>query len=321
MVTTHMRTALIFGVNGQDGTFLAKHLLNKNYSVIGIGRQKCSRINFSSPNFSYKQLDLLHTNLLGFFLDSVKADFIYHVAAVHTSAGGSYEAIWNNALQVNVASVHTILEHLRDKNPNGQLVFASSGKVFGEPYTPIVNELSPIKNNCLYSITKNTTYHLINFYREHYFTKASVFYLFNHESEFRSIDYFIPKVLNCLVSAKHNPKHKATINTLDFYCDWGSAEEYMLLMIEVAELAPKEDFVLGTSITTFARELVDNIFKIYGLDYRLHLFEKRTEVVNMNSTYYVDTSKLQGVIGCAPKQTIYDVCKKILFINHAIPWI
>jgi GDP-D-mannose dehydratase len=123
------------------------------------------------------------------------------------------------------------------------------------------------------------------------------------------------------VSAKHDPNYVTTVNTLDFYCDWGSAEEYMLLMIEIAELAPNEDFVFGTSTATFARELVNNIFKSYGLDYRRHFIEKRPEGVIVNRPYLVDTNKLQGVIGFVPKQSIYDVCNKILYINHRIPLI
>jgi GDPmannose 4,6-dehydratase len=315
MAKNRLTKALILGVNGQDGIFLAKNLLDRKYEVVGVGRQNYARIDFLAPNFIYKQLDLRHANLLFDLLDVVNPDFIFHVAAVHTSAGGSYEGIWNDALQVNIASVHSILEYIRLKNPNGRMIYASSGKVFGEPYPLQVDEFTAIKNNCLYSITKNTAFQLIKYYRDQFFIKASVVYLFNHESEFRSLDYFIPKVLNCLVSARRDPNHVANLNTLDFYCDWGSAEEYMQLMIKIAEVAPNEDFVLATGTATYARELVDIIFHLNGINYKNHIIEKRTKGSSINKPYYVDTNKLKINIGSIPHKSIIDVCEKILSVN------
>ncbi len=317
-MTDRLRTALVLGVNGQDGTFLARHLVKKGFRVTGVGRQPQPREHFLSSQFSYEQLDLRQVAALGSVLDANKPDLIFHVAAVHTSAGGHYEEIWHDALQVNVASVHAILEHLRERNPTGRLIYASSGKVFGEPYPLTVDEATPIKSNCLYSITKNTAFHLTNYYRRHYSLNASVVYLFNHESEFRPADYFIPKILAGLVSAKDNPKHVTEVNTLEFYCDWGSADEYMGLLVEMAELAPGEDFVLGTGTATYARKLVDQLFQRYGLEYQRHFVESGAAGASINKPYKVDTRKLQERIGRAPRQNIYDVCRIILEVKHEL---
>ncbi|TAK86058.1 MAG: NAD-dependent epimerase/dehydratase family protein [Betaproteobacteria bacterium] len=308
----HMTTALILGVNGQDGTFLARHLIRKGYKVVGIGRQETSRRDIESSLFRYHQADLSQREALDATLHEFRPDLIFHVAAVHTSAGGQYEPIWDQSLKVNVASVHSLLEYLRCVNPEGRLIYASSAKVFGEPYPPLMDETTPIKNACLYSITKNAAFHLIRYYRDRHSIKGSVVYLFNHESEFRPSDYFIPKMLRCLAAARRDPAHVASVNTLDFYCDWGSAEEYMSLLIEMIESAPAEDFVLGTGICTYAKDLVRNMFERYGLDCGRHLIEANTPGKALNSPYIVDTRKLQRAIHRRPVRRIYDVCVEML---------
>lgn len=312
-----MRKALVIGSNGQDGTFLVRHLLEKKYNVIGIGRQQESRWKIDSPLFAYHQADLRQTDILSEPLNSLRPDLIFHVAVVHTSAGGNYETQFNDVLKVNVASVYTVLEYLR-LNPNSCFIYASSSKVFGDPLPPFIDEATPLKNQCLYSISKNTAYHLIDYYRKQYGVRASVVYLFNHESELRPNSFFIPIVLNCLGSALHDSKHATQINTLNFYCDWGSAEEYMSIIIELIEKAPAEDFVLASGTCTYARNLVRDFFKEYGFNYELHLKERDYSKHSPNNPYAVDLSKLDRFIHRTPRVSIYDVCKKILAKKYGI---
>ena len=181
-----------------------------------------------------------------------------------------------------------------------------------------MDETTPIKNPCLYSITKNAAFHLIRYYRDHHAMKASVVYLFNHESEFRPSGYFIPKVLGCLAAAKRDPTHVISVSTLDFFCDWGSAEEYMSLIIDIIESAPEVDFVLGTGTATYAKDLVRKIFKQYGLDSGRHLVEENQAINPMNRPYKVNTQKLQQTIGRVPVRDIYETCVDILAINHGL---
>ncbi len=312
-----MRKALVIGSNGQDGTFIVKHLLGEKYNVIGIGRQEESRWKINSPLFTYYQADLCRTDILSEPLNSLRPDLIFHVAAVHTSAGGNYESQFNDVLKVNVASVYTVLEYLR-LNPNSSFIYASSSKVFGDPLPSFINEETPLKNQCLYSISKNTAYHLIDYYRNQYGVRASVIYLFNHESELRPNSFFIPIVLNCLVSALNDSKHVTQINTLNFYCDWGSAEEYMSIIIELIEKAPSEDFVLASGVCTYARNLVRDIFKAYGLNYELHFKERVYSNDSPNNPYTVDLTKLERCLHRTPRISIYDVCKRILAKNYGI---
>lgn len=302
--------AMVIGANGQDGTFLVRHLLGRKYQVMGIGRQSSSRWNISSPLFTYQQADLETEGVLPDVLAAYRPDLIFHVAAVHTSAGGSYEPVFGSVLKVNVASVHAVLEYLRN-NPGGRFCYASSAKVFGSPLPASIDESTPIANQCLYSISKNTAYHLIDYYRQNHGVSASVLYLFNHESELRPDGFFIPKVLGVLASAMKDSSFTAGVNTLDFYCDWGSAEEYMDIMIDVIEKTPTEDYVLARGGCTYARDFVAGLFARYGLDYGNH-FRQAISQVQPAKPYKVDIGKLNRMIGRVPLVTIEELCVEIV---------
>ncbi len=312
-----MTTALVIGSNGQDGSFLLRHLISKKYRVIGVGRQKEPRIKVESPLFTYYQADLCRTDILAYPLESFKPDLVFHVAAVHTSAGGSYESLFNDVLKVNVASVHAVMEYLRG-HTGSRFIYASSAKVFGSPLPDVINEDTPKRNECLYSISKNTAYALIDYYRKLHGVSASVIYLFNHESEMRSADFFIPIVLRCLALSLRDASHVAPVNTLDFYCDWGSADEYMELMIDMVEKAPSEDFVLASGTCTYARDLVKGLFGEFGLDYKRHFKERVPADSTSARPYKVDLTKVMNHIRRIPSLGIHDVCRQILHKDYML---
>lgn len=312
-----MQKALVIGVNGQDGRFLAKHLLARNYRVMGVGRQPGFVGEEVSDNFTYFQADLRADRALAEPLNSFKPDLVFHVAAVHTSAGGEYEVCFHDLLKVNTGSVHAILEFLR-AYPGSRLIYASSAKVFGDSLPGTIDEKTPLINSCLYSISKNASYHLIEYYRRHHAAKASVVFLFNHESEWRPGHFFIPRMLDCLASAVRDSFHVSQINTLDFYCDWGSAEEYMSIVIDMLERAPGEDFVLASGTCTFARKLVEELFSNYGLNYRQHLAERIVDGSSKPKKYQINLDKLDQRVCRIPRVGIYEVCKTILRNNYGI---
>lgn len=305
-------TAAVLGANGQDGTFLVRHLLKQGFAVRGVGAQERSRHEIPSPRYTYQSLDLRKTEDLTAWLKAVKPDRVFHVAAVHLSAGGRYESLWPEALQVNVASVQAVLEYLRLEHPESRLVYASSGKVFGEPYPAVVHEEIPHRGNGLYEMTKKVAGEAIEYYRRRHGVKALAVYLFNHESLWRPAHFFIPKVVRCLAEALKNPRHTSSVQTLDFYCDWGSAEEYTDLMVEVAEASPWEDVVMATGTATQAEELVATLFARHGLEYRNHLQAEGGKGVLTQPPYRVQLDRLKDRVGRVPTNTILEVCERML---------
>jgi GDPmannose 4,6-dehydratase len=307
---------MVIGANGQDGTFLVRHLLSRNYEVMGLGRQAESGGGADSALFCYRQVDLREDRALAAALQEFSPDLVFHVAAVHASAGGSYERVFGDMLRVNTGSVHTVLEYMRER-PEARLIYASSAKVFGDPLPARIDETTPKISSCLYSITKNASRELIQYYRKLHGVKASVVFLFNHESELRQEHFFIPKILHCLASSLRDPAHVAYVNTLDFVCDWGSAEEYMSIVIDMLEKAPSEDFVLATGNCIHARDLVEELFARYGLDYATHLQPILPQEQPTNS-YSVDIGKVRLMIGRVPFVPIEELCIEIMEKNFRV---
>lgn len=308
-------SAAVIGVNGQDGSFVAERLLARGYRVIGLGRQEGAVHTAPHPDFLYARVDARDPAALTRVLADTRPDAVFHLAATHGSNNPSYETIWQDMLAVNVGSVHSVLEYLRTVHPEGRLVYAGSAKVFATPLPSEVTEASPIAPSCLYGITKNSARELIDFYRRRHNIRASILHLFNHDSERRPAEFFLPRVLATLTRALRDPAWQETVATLDFWCDWGCAEEYMDIAIDVAERAPGQDFVLASGRTWHGREAVDALFRRHGLDYRRHVAE-RLAPASPGALFQVSTARLRAAIGRAPERGVFDIADRILSRIH-----
>ena len=303
--------ALVLGCNGQDGSYLVQHLLRRGYEVVGVSRQPQAAYRVAGAAFHHASLDLRHADELRGLLETLRPRFIFHVAAVHGEAGSRYEPIWQDMLAVNVGATHVCLEYLRTQRPDGGLVYAGSCKTFGPVYPRVVTEKSRQTSPCLYSVTKNASRELIDVYRRDHGTRASVLHLFNHESERRAASFFIPTLVSALRDALVDKDHRVEVATLRFYCDWGSAEEYMDIAIDVAERALGEDFILATGHTRSGENLAKELFARHGLDHRAHLIERL--VPNETARpFRASVGKLAAALGRRPAVGIVEVCEKML---------
>ena len=140
-----MGRALVLGVNGQDGSYLAQALLQRNDHVVGVGRQPNSRYVHDHPRFSYAAADLADERRIEALLRSVAPDRIYHFAAVHgpTGSGFTYEPVFADMLRVNVGALHVALEYARTCNPSARIFYAGSSKVFPGPLIGQIDESTP----------------------------------------------------------------------------------------------------------------------------------------------------------------------------------
>ena len=304
--------ALVLGASGQDGRLLTAILRGRGHEVIGVAR---------GPSITEPVdviCDLRESEDLLRHLDNIRPDVIFHVAAVHGSAGTEYEASWRDMLAVNVGSVHAALEHVRARNPQAQLIYASSAKVFRRPYCGEIDENSPLGPACLYGIAKMTAGQAISYYRRQHRVKGGSIYLFNHESYLRPSEFFIPKLLAILAGAIADPGHVGQVQTLEFRTDWGSATEYMGILAELGEGEIAEDYVLATGRCVSARALAEELFRRFGLDYRNHIIESDEFPIDTGAGYTVSTDRLRRRLGRVPSETIESVCLDILRINYGI---
>lgn len=301
--------ALILGVNGQDGALLARRLAARGWDAHGAARQPQPRAELTGLIQAYHAVDLRDPAATDALLATVDPDVIFHVAAVHGAAGFQYEPVFQDVLAVNVGSVHTALEHLRRRRPDARLVYASSCKIFGASPPSTVSESTPKIASCLYSTAKIAACDLMAVYRRVHGVKAAALHLFNHESELRPPDYFIPKIAAALRAAKAGTPAPVTVRTLDFVCNWGSAEEYMDLAIDVAERAPIEEFVFGHPVTWRAREMVAAAFARHGLEASAHVL---TEIsVAPPPLFSVRLGKMKRLLGRVPSASILDVVDRM----------
>lgn len=311
-----MKKIVVLGVNGQDGSFLAEKLIRNGETVIGVGRQKNIRRELKNLPITYVQLDLIDVLKYESFLSHYKPDIIYHVAAVHGSSGFNYELKWKSVHAVNTSIVHASLEYLRRSKTNPEIIYFGSAKMFGDLTGRTINEQSDLISSCIYSITKNSAANLLKYYRKKHRSKVSILWLFNHESPRRDISYFIPTIINILCEAKNNLNYKKQIYSLDFWCDWGSAEEYMGLIANNHQKIIGEDFIIATGKTLWARNFVKKLFEIYGLNYLNHVNVKNTNFEINGSLWKADITKLLNISNDFPKRSILDVCNEIISLKN-----
>lgn len=303
-------TAIVLGVNGQDGVCLARRLAARGLRVVGIGRQPGPRPELTALA-AYHAADLRDTARLRAVLEEEEPERLFHVAAVHGSAGTPYEAIAQDMLAVNVASLHECLEYARRVRPSARLVYLGSGKVFGPDYPRTVTEASRRSGSCLYTITKMAAAEMIAYYRASHGVAAAVAHAFNHESPLRPAGFFLPRVVEALRAARRRPDARTEVYTLDFFCDWGCADEYMELAIELAEQAPGRDVILATGRTWHARAFVRAWFARHGLDADRHLVE-RAAPGGAGRRFRIRPDGLRAALGRSPAVSILDVADAML---------
>jgi GDPmannose 4,6-dehydratase len=308
---------LVLGVNGQDGSFLAERLLAEGYCVVGVGRQDTSRwISSHCPNFTYCQYDLSDAENFPKLVESFSPDYIYHAAAIHGSAGFDYEEVWYSAHAVNTLITHAALEYCR-ANVKCRFIYLSSSKVFNYSDGDLITEGTTKKSDCIYSITKNSSSNLIEYYRKRHGVSASIVYTFNHESIRRNRDFFIPKIVNILQKSIGDHRYREDVYSLSFFCDWGCAKEYMDLVFEISSQAIGNDFVVATGNTLFGKDFVSELFSRYGLRAEDHVNET-SAVINQNKfelPWKVSCEKLKRYTSRAPLRGVYEICDEILNLN------
>ena len=305
--------ALVLGVNGQDGSYLAEELLRAGYAVVGAGRQPESRYVRPAPGFAYVKTDLENTDAVQCLLRDARPDAIYHMAAVHGPAGFNYEETAASALRVNTVLVQLLLEHLRLAQKPVSLTCAGSAKQFGARLPITVDEASPRASDCLYSISKNSANDLLRYYREKHTVRAGMIYYWNHESQRRSPGYFIPDLLEALACAVRGEKRKTRLHSLDFWCDWGSAEEYMRLTRLVAEKAPDQDVIMASGRTVYGGWLAETLFSMFGKCWRNFLDCRDTpRDIGVLPPWRVNNDALRAIAGAVPLVNIEEICLNML---------
>jgi GDPmannose 4,6-dehydratase len=292
---------VVVGVNGQDGSYLAQELLARGGEVIGIGRQPTSRHVGAHLRFRYVPHDLRDAAGLNCLLEAIDPEAIYHLAAVHGASGFVYEDKWRELLSVNIGSLHTCLEAIRKGRREAVLFYANSIKSLCPGMNGVINEDSLRNRKCLYSIAKNASADLIDYYRAHHGVRAWCGYMSNHDSPRRADNFFLPRLVAHLAATLGRGSVVTPIHTLDFTCDWGSSQEFMRAVADLTEAGNSRDLVLASGVSWTGRMLARKLGNAFGLlDDDWMQVELRNNSEQTVPQYRIDISGLKETWGRVP---------------------
>lgn len=265
-----MKTALITGITGQDGSYLAELLLAKGYRVVGVVRRSSTtpyeRIAHLVDRVELASADLLDQTSLTDVVHEAQPDEIYNLAAqsfVQTS--------WAQPVltgEFTALGVTRMLEAMRKAAPNARFYQASSSEQFGKVVEVPQRESTPFYPRSPYGVAKLYGHWITVNYRESFNLFAVSGILFNHESPRRGLEFVTRKITDGVARIKLGLQKELRLGNLDARRDWGFAGDYVEAMWRMLQLDEPEDFVIGTGETFSVRDFCDAAFRVVDLDYR-----------------------------------------------------
>ena len=299
-----MPTALITGITGQDGSYLAEFLLEKGYRVVGIVRRSSTtpyeRIGHLVDRVELVSADLLDQTSLTDAVSEFAPDEIYNLAAqsfVQTS--------WTQPVltgEFTALGVTRMLEAMKKAAPKARFYQASSSEMFGKVHESPQRESTPFYPRSPYGVAKVYGHWITVNYRESFGLYAVSGILFNHESPRRGLEFVTRKVTDAVARIKLGRAKEVKLGNLDSRRDWGFAGDYVDAMWRMLQRDEPDDYVIGTGHTCSVRDLCEAAFSCVGLDYRDHVtqdpkFFRPAEV----DLLVADPSRARDELGWVPK--------------------
>jgi GDPmannose 4,6-dehydratase len=275
------KVALITGITGQDGSYLAELLIKKNYKVHGIIRKK-----YNNKNLDYfyriakiiKKLKLHYLPYHG--INSIKKiikktypDEVYHLAA---QAYDVYS--FNNefyTIDTNLNYTHRILSATKEVNPKANFFFAGSSEMYSKNIKTKIDENTKFNPSSAYGISKVAGYHLVKSYRENYNFNSSTGILFNHESPRKDKQFVLKKIALSVAKIKYGLQKNIKLGDIKSKRDWGHAKDFVKAIWLINTQNKASDFVVGTGELHSVEEFAKKAFEFVGLNYKKYLIIDR----------------------------------------------
>jgi GDPmannose 4,6-dehydratase len=309
------RTAVITGVTGQDGSYLAELLLAKGYEVIGVVRRTShdsyERIGHLLDRLHVVAADLLDQHSLTTVIRDARPHEVYNLAAqsfVPTS--------WNQPVltgEFTALGVTRLLEAIRLAHPEARFYQASSSEMFGKATETPQRETTPFYPRSPYGVAKVYGHWITVNYRESYGLHAVSGILFNHESPRRGLEFVTRKVTDAVARIKHGNATELRLGNLEARRDWGFAGDYVDAMWRMLQREAPRDYVIGSGETHTVRELCEVAFSHVGLDWQEYVkvdprFVRPAEV----DILLADASEARRDLGWAPQVTFEGLVKMMV---------
>ena len=313
------RRALITGINGQDGSYLAELLLEKGYQVDGVVRRDA----LEDPAHRLANLAgirdrvQLHVgaldNPLSIYkiVSGVKPDECYHLAS---SSFVSYNFEDEASIVANnFVATHSLLSTLKDVVPACRVYFAGSSEMFGNARAAPQNEATPFNPRSVYGISKLAAFHLARNYREHHGMFIAAGILYNHESPRRGYQFVTRKISSTAARIKLGLARSLALGNLDASRDWGYAPDYVRAMFAMLQQSRPADYVIATGISHTVRDFLRIAFSAVGLDYERYVtvdqsYFRPSEAVELRG----DASLARRDLGWAPSKRFEEVVAEMV---------
>lgn len=300
----------VIGCNGQDGSYIVEKLVSLGFDVVGLGRSPIPSSNIESQHFTYIPGDANNQNTIDTILKKYSPKRIIHAAAIHGSSGFDYESKWKELIELNLGVISTLMEYSR-RVTDSHVTYLSSSKTL-DFHDGEINEQTKRKSSCPYSIIKNASTDIINYYRNRWQISASVLWLFNHESSRRSVNYFLPKLASAIANSTKSKDYRCDFTAFDFFADWSCADYISEAIVNSSYKGFNEDFVLASGQTWHAANLAFLAFQEFGLDVYEHTNLNKVEISSYQSMpWYVNTSKAEKYLDFKNCPDALSTCIKI----------
>jgi len=308
------KVALITGITGQDGSYLAELLLSKGYEIHGIVRRvaledathRFWRIRKILNNVTIHSASLESYASIFNIVQKVKPDEVYHLAA-QSYVVYSFEDEFST-LNTNINGTHHILSAVKEFNKNLKFYFAGSSEMFGKVRQTPQTENTPFHPRSSYGISKVAGYHLTRNYREAYNLHASSGILFNHESPRRGFEFVTRKISYAVARIKKGLQKKVKLGNIKAKRDWGHSQDYVMAMWSMLQQKNPGDYVIGTGIEHSVEEFAKKAFEHVGLNYKDYVIVdenlKRPAEVD---TLLADYSKAKKILKWEPRISFDDL--------------
>ena len=268
------KTAIITGITGQDGSYLAELLIKKKYKVYGLIRVNKDKNRFWRIDAVKNKIKLLNTDINNYdkiskIIKDIKPDEFYHLAA-QSFINYNFEDEFFK-LNPNINGTHYILSALKDYSPKTKFYFAASSEIFGNTTSNSQNENTPFNPRSAYGISKVTGFLLTKNYREAYGLFSCSGILFNHESSRRSGSFVTKKIIKGLIDIKKGNIKHLRLGNLNAKRDWGHAKDYVIAMWKMLQQKQASDFVIGTGKLHSVKDFLQIASKKLDLDYKKYI--------------------------------------------------
>jgi GDPmannose 4,6-dehydratase len=312
-----MKTALITGISGQDGSYLAELLLRKNYRIVAITHHDLKEGdklfgNYKSfyRNIIWEKIDLSETEKIQGFLKKNTPDEVYHLGARSFPSGGFSNNF--DAFDDNARGVYNLLDAVFEVNPLARFFFAGTSEMFGDNPKLVMNEEERFYPKTMYGISKLVGHELVRNYRDNMGHFAVTGILFNHESPRRGEEFVTRKITQAAAKIKLGIQKKLVLGSLDSKRDWGDAEDYVEGFYLSLQDEKPSDFVFSSGKLHTVRDFVSIAFSTLDLKYEDYI--ELDPAFNRPGKYDIvgDSSKAHRVLGWKPKTSFEELVHQMV---------